>query len=307
MIIGSPKNKQMILEIMEGIIKENNIVTKVDLKEFISDRCNYFHTKRFEFPNASEINKKIVGLCYHFILANSQKQSSAIPSPPKVEMSKREMFDKGLEIQQNNFDKMIQPKKPTKIDFTDGGKDFPMDNLGVIMNQTLADRQAELQVITQQYTKKDQETAQKWFSSDKSEDDIITSQNTPKIQIDRNSSVDLDNAINVNLLKKRVHFQIEENPDEIENRKNDLRGFLSKLKKKSSGDPKTNINELADDNNTNNANSDNNTNDTNSANSDNNTNRANTDVDIIKKLDTIISNQEKIINFFWLADKQPTI
>ena len=47
---------------------------------------------------------------------------------------------------------MINPKKPNKIDFSDNQEDFPIQNLDVIMNQTLADRQKELESITQKYS-----------------------------------------------------------------------------------------------------------------------------------------------------------
>ena len=80
------------------------------------------------------------------------------------QLSKREKFDVGLATQESQFKQMINPKKPKKIDFSDGSEDLPIQNLDVIMNQTLADRQKELESITQKYNTVDQEKAQKWLN-----------------------------------------------------------------------------------------------------------------------------------------------
>ena len=83
------------------------------------------------------------------------------------------MFDKNLAAKQKAFEEGINLKKPKEIDFSDGSKDFPMDNLGVIMNQTLADRQRELEQITSSFSKSQQEEATKWLNNGE----------TPKIKI----------------------------------------------------------------------------------------------------------------------------
>ena len=97
-----------------------------------------------------------------------------------------------------------------------------MDNLGIIMNQTLADREKELNMITNQYTKSDKEKAQKWLNTKTEEND------TPKIKIDRTSNVHINHE-NIGVRKRRVRFDIEEKSQSI-----GLEGFLSKLKKKPS-------------------------------------------------------------------------
>ena len=155
------------------------------------------------------------------------------------------MFDAGLATQEAHLKKMINPKKPKEIDFSDGSEDFPMQNLDQIMNQTLADRQKELETITQKYSNSDKQKAQQWLNRE---------EDTPRIKIEKSSNLKLDNTISISNSDKRVRFEVNEKP------KTGLNNLFSKLKQK----PPNN--------------------------------------DIINKLDTIISNQEKILEL--LAPKK---
>ena len=222
MSVASVENKQMLLDLMATIIKENKLSYAKDLPVFIEEKCNYFHTQRFEFGSMNTINKKIVELCYNFIMSKQEKQKITSPPTTSSTMSKRAIFNKSLELQTNNFNKLIKPKKPKEIDFADGSKDFPMDNLGVIMNQTLADREQELSQITQQYTSADKIKAEQWLTKDQ--------ETTPKIRIDGDSNITISH-INVDNMpkKRRVKFNIDEKDSS-----GGLEGFLSKLKKKPS-------------------------------------------------------------------------
>jgi len=126
-------------------------------------------------------------------------------------LSKRELFDKNLAKKQKDFEDGITLKKPKEIDFSDGSEDFPIDNLDVIMNQTLADRQKELEQITSGFSKKQQEEATKWLNNGE----------TPKIKILDN--VGLENEV----IKptKKVRFKTNDNGE-----KNAVTNFFSKLK-----------------------------------------------------------------------------
>ena len=160
------------------------------------------------------------------------------------------MFDKGLASQEAHLKKMINPKKPKAIDFSDGSEDFPIQNLDQIMNQTLADRQRELETITQKYSNSDKEKAQQWLNRE---------EDTPKIKIEKSSNLKLDNAItDLALLPKQQRDKIErrvrfEVNDTVKEPKKRLTNLFSKLKQKTPNS------------------------------------------DISNKLDTIISNQNKII------------
>ena len=219
------------------------------MPNFIESKCAYFHTNRFEFGSINEINKKIVEMSYNFIMS-SQPRNKPRQTVQQQTIDKKQQFETSLEAQKQSFDKMINPKKPKKIDFSDGSDDFPIENLDKIMNQTLADRQKELEKITQQYSQDDREKAKTWLNTKESEE------STPKIRIDNNSSVRLNNTIDVSR-EKRVRFTINEQQEESRNTvisnsdqtidssdsddKSTLMSLFSKLKtKQNTQTPKTN-------------------------------------------------------------------
>ena len=213
MSVVTEANKTMLLDLMMSICEENKYeINKKKLMDFINSQCGYFHTQRFEYNNLNEINKKIVELSYNFILSNQNSNNVSNMNSIKIETSK-EIFSRKLENQQNNFNKMINPKKPNEIDFTDDNEDEPIKNLDFIMTQTLADRQKELEFITNKYNTNSQKTAQKWLNR---EDDEV-----PKIKIEENIKV---NKLHQNINKK-VRFDIDEKPNKLNN-------LFSKLKNK---------------------------------------------------------------------------
>lgn len=221
MSIVNESNKEMLLELLKSIGAENNfLINDAQLIDFINQKCAYYHTNRYNFDfgrDLEEVNKKIIGESYNFIMSN-QPRKQVVPQKQQPVLSKREMFEVGLANQEQQFKKMINPKKPKEIDFSDGSEDFPMQNLDQIMNQTLADRQKELESITQRYSNNDKEKAQKWLNRDEDE--------TPKIKIENSTNLILDNAIDVSQ-QKRVRFNIEE-----KSKPTGLNNLFSKLKQK---------------------------------------------------------------------------
>tara|TARA_B100000900_G_scaffold105757_2_gene87791 strand:- start:6864 stop:7613 length:750 start_codon:yes stop_codon:yes gene_type:complete len=220
MSVQTDNNKQMLFELLKSIGFDNNMeINDAELYKFINEQCNYFHVNRINLGlgnNLEAMNKKIVEGGYNFIMSNQTKPKLKVENQ---QLSRREVFDKNLATQESQFKQMINPKKPNKIDFSDNQEDLPIQNLDVIMNQTLADRQKELESITQKYNTVDQEKAQKWLNRENE---------TPKLKIEKNVNIKLDNAININK-KKRVTFNIEDNNNKSNN---NLSNFLSKLKQK---------------------------------------------------------------------------
>ncbi|MCH1613010.1 MAG: hypothetical protein L7S72_06910 [Flavobacteriales bacterium] len=119
-----------------------------------------------------------------------------------------------MAAKQKAFEDGINLKKPKEIDFSDGSEDFPTGNLDNIMNQTLADRQRELEQITSGFSKAQQEEATKWLNNGE----------TPKIKI-LDNEVELKNE--VIKPQKKVRFEITENKE-----KTPVTNFFSKLKVK---------------------------------------------------------------------------
>ena len=128
-------------------------------------------------------------------------------------LNKRELFEKNLAQKQKDFTEGIHLKKPKEIDFSDGGEDFPIGNLDVIMSQTLADRQKELEQITLGFSKSQQEEAAK----------LLNNGETPKIKILDNVKVEKE----IIKPKKKVRFEKKEDGE-----KNVVTNFFSKLKMK---------------------------------------------------------------------------
>lgn len=219
MSVQTDNNKQMLFELLKSIGSDNNMkINDSELYNFINGQCNYFHINRINFGlgnNLEAMNKKIVEGGYNFIMSNQTKPKLKVENQ---ELSRREVFDKSLATQESQFKQMINPQKPKKIDFSDKGEDLPIQNLDIIMNQTLADRQKELESITQKYNIEDQEKAQKWLNRENE---------TPKLKIEKNTNINLDSAIKIN--KKRVSFNIDENKNKSNN---NVSNFLSKLKQK---------------------------------------------------------------------------
>lgn len=213
MSVINTSNKQMLYELLSDIVTDNNIsLTNSNvITSFIDKQCAFFHTQRFEYNSLNEINKKIIELSYNYLLSlNQNKKHPAKKSniPTKT----------NFEEKQNNYNKLLNPDKPKEIDFTDGSDDFPIQNLDVIMNQTLADRQKELERITGKYSNNKQ--AQKWLNRE---------EETPKIKIEKNSNLKLDSVnvpyTNSQNQEKKVRFNLN-------NDSNNLNNLFSKLKKK---------------------------------------------------------------------------
>ncbi len=232
MSIVETSNKKMLFELLKSIGTDNNfVINDNELIDFINKKCNYFHVNRYEFDfgsNLNAVNKKIVEDGYNFIMSKQVRQN--VPKIKNEQLSKREIFDVGLASKEAQFKNLIDPKKPKEIDFTDGSDDFPIQNLDVIMNQTLADRERELNSITKKYSNQDHTTAQKWLNR---EDD------TPKIKIERDSNISLTKNEIVVKPKKKVTFEVDEKKKD-----NNLLGFLSKLKQKTIVEDNNIINKL---------------------------------------------------------------
>ena len=184
MSVINNSNKEMLYELLSDIVKDNNIgITNPNIiTTFIDKQCAFFHTQRFDYSSLNEINKKIIELSYNYLLSLNQNK----PQPIKKSNAPTK---NNFEEKQQNYNKLLNPIKPKEIDFADGEEDFPIQNLDVIMNQTLADREKELERITGKYNNNKQ--AQKWLNRE---------EDTPKIKIEKNSNLNLD-SVNVPFTK----------------------------------------------------------------------------------------------------------
>lgn len=244
MSVTSDENKEMLFGLFNDIENENaiklNDTEKNDLHIFISRQCEYLHNKRFDFTNINEINKKIIDNSFSYynkiidykknLLKNqsqNQNQNINLSVPTSIPINKKESINKAFQQQKNDFESHIKPKQD-EIDFTEPNKDEPISNLDFIMSQTLADREKELNAITQQYSQGN--NAKKWLETTSTQDGEIE-----KLKIDNGSNVKLE-IKPINKPKKKVTFH-----DDKQISKFEMASFLSKLKKKKETAEKPNI------------------------------------------------------------------
>ena len=289
MSIVSQENQSMLYDIILDIIVENNfrLPDNINIQSFIDDRCRYFHSNRFDFGTKEEINKKIIGLCYNYVLSNVKS------SPPQMQQqqqspqdfqtmgimnnrSNQDMFDMTLKAKTQDFENAMAIKKPKDIDFEDKNEEdqMPIQNLDEIMSQTLADRERELQNITEKYSNNQKQKALKWLNQENNEENITMNveESTPKITIQEATDVNLN--INKVSTGKRVTFKLESDNKKISTEKpvqQSIRPFvessLNEIKKEKSQEKSISLSEKLE-----------------------------IKINLLEiKLDTIVSNQNKII------------
>ena len=96
---------------------------------------------------------------------------------------------------------------------------MPIQNLDEIMSQTLADRERELQNITEKYSNNQKQKALKWLNQENDEENITMNveESTPKITIQETTDVNLN--INKVSTGKRVTFKLETDNKKISTEK----------------------------------------------------------------------------------------
>lgn len=185
------------------------------INKFFIDTINEIQKNQKEYTNIMEMNKTTLLKCINFIDKNIQY----IKEP-----NKKDVFEIRMKKQKNQFDSLMNKKVPKKIDFSDKMDNNPVDKFAV--DQTLAERERELQQITQQYVNTD---AESWIKNGIKKDDdnkikIIEEpiKNINPILMDKSSMLEKEKT------NKRVSFEIQEQKKDVKPSSN----FLNKLKKK---------------------------------------------------------------------------
>ena len=162
MSINSDVNKQMLIEICGGINKE--YVNDDSFLQFLDNICDKYQGNRFQYSNIQEINKNILEELVYYIGQrgnNQEKQRQETGRQRPLEMNrelktieaselkvqKDEGFSIKLKSREEAFKSLIEKPVPAAVEFADKNQDIPSQNLDVLMNQSLADREKELQMI----------------------------------------------------------------------------------------------------------------------------------------------------------------
>ena len=175
MSVNNNSNKELLYELLQSVITENNFNVNVQtLVSLIDSQCDEYEMKKQNFNGLSEINKIILDNCYKFFLENQLNYVSNLSEVNDNDLfKKKDTFNDKFNMVKNNFDSMIKLKKPDEIKFQDEEEpDMPPENLETIMNQTLADREKELNMITQKYSNENKKQAENWINKNKSPEEI---------------------------------------------------------------------------------------------------------------------------------------
>ena len=232
MSVNTNQNKEVLFDVLTSVINDNNLVVQLKtLQSLIDNQCNMYEQNKHQFKNLSEINKIILDNIYKYLIDNQSKKKISVVNDN--ELFNKNNFDSEFEMAKRNFDDMIKLKKPNEISFEDKEEDaMPPENLETIMSQTLADREKELNFITQKYSDENKKKAQDWITKDNpdakeninltiNETDIQQSSSTPTLKT--------NNIIKSNLKKVTFKDEVKET-----NQQDTIQSFslFNKLKKK---------------------------------------------------------------------------
>ena len=232
MSVNTNQNKEVLFDVLTSVINENNLVVELTtLQSLIDNQSNMYEKNKHQFKNLSEINKIILDNIYKYLLDNQSKKKISVVND--TELLNKNNFNDEFEMAKRNFDDMIKLKKPNEISFEDKEEDaMPPENLETIMNQTLADREKELNFITQKYSDENKKKAQDWITKDNpdAQDNInLTIKETDTQHSSPIPSLKTNNIIKSNLKKVTFKDEVKEN-----NQQDTIQSFslFNKLKKK---------------------------------------------------------------------------
>ena len=230
----------MIWDLLSPTFPEN-LSVRQRMKAFIDDISATLHKDRFKYKsNIMQMNKillseskKYLTKCVREIKVN-QAETQQVNKLHQRNMvgsrnydkftTKKEhttTFEKRLRDKQEKFNKLLDGKKPKKIDFSDK-PDKPISTMNTLIDSTLAEREKELSSITKNYNKKDVE---KWLTNGGK-----IEQTSPNIEI-RNEIQGILKPIEISKesQQKRVTFEVKENVEKEE----ETSTFFSRLKQRS--------------------------------------------------------------------------
>jgi len=172
-------NKELVLNVLKGM---NTNTQTSQFQTYFDSIYNYYIThKKTSFKNLTEMNKAIIDECYNWLNNNTQVNNKPIVKK-KVKLEtvdldnlrhkKDGQFEMKLKRREEQFSSLINKPTPKEIDFSMNSKDFPLNNdnnnfptedLTRLLNQSMEDRQLELQQL--QSTKPSAETL-KWLNQE---------------------------------------------------------------------------------------------------------------------------------------------
>lgn len=196
-------NTNLIWQLINEFVQTNHKVKISEenipgLGQFFVNTINEINSKRFEYNNnIMVLNKEVLSRTAIYINQNikvNQMQQNQMFNNNSIKLEyerKKDMTDginKSLQSHKENF-QSYQVKQPTNIDFSDKSQEFETNRN---FNDTLAEREAELNRITSQYNAND---AKKWIESANT-DHVKEEANKKKVSFKIREITDKDNTMN---------------------------------------------------------------------------------------------------------------
>ena len=165
MSIHDQSNISLLIGVLENEFSRKAVIRETFVN-FFNNRLETYHNNRFNYKNLQDMNKNILTDCFKFISNKNTEieKNTMVLKPPPSNHGFQSPSDNIRQQQKNNdgafdsykkqYDTMLNPKKPKEIDFSDTIEDQPIQNIDSIMNQTLEDREKELERITNTYSEK---------------------------------------------------------------------------------------------------------------------------------------------------------
>jgi len=167
MSIHEQDNISLLIGILESEFNRQS-VRRPNFVDFFNNKLKNYHERRFNYRDLQDMNKNLLSDCFQYISNQNreiEKNTMVLKPPPSShtfqtpsdnihQQKSQQQTNSSFDNYKQQYDTMLNPKKPNDIDFSDTIEDEPIQNLDSIINQTLEDRAKELQRITTTYSDK---------------------------------------------------------------------------------------------------------------------------------------------------------
>jgi len=168
----SEQNIQMLWEIIlddDIIVNKNREEVSLINNLFLRVAKQFNDKEKETHKSLLEMNKNFISIIVNILNENLPKpkplvihETGALITAQEIQANKLNEFETEFTKKQEEFTRAMTIPVPEKPNFTDNAKDEPLSELNDIIKRTIAERNLEMQQITNTYNKKDVES---WIKS----------------------------------------------------------------------------------------------------------------------------------------------
>jgi len=168
----SEQNIQMLWEIIlddDIIVNKNREEVSLINNLFLRVAKQFNDKEKETYKSLLEMNKNFISIIVNILNENLPKpkplvihETGALITAQEIQANKLNEFETEFTKKQEEFTRAMTIPVPEKPNFTDNAKDEPLSELNDIIKRTIAERNLEMQQITNTYNKKDVES---WIKS----------------------------------------------------------------------------------------------------------------------------------------------